>query len=84
MIKQEWSNKSDRTKKNNWRSRWSQIDANKNQSETLTAWTNKDDLEYKYKKKIFEELVKERFAEKKINQWNKPKRFNILFYRKHW
>ena len=47
MIKQEWSNKSDRTKKNNWRSRWSQIDANKNQSETLTAWTNKDDLEYK-------------------------------------
>ena len=83
MIKQEWSNKSDRTKKNNWRSRWSQIDANKNQSETLTAWTNKDDLEYKYKK-IFEELVKERFAEKKINQWNKPKRFNILFYRKHW
>ena len=62
---------------------WSQIDANKNQSETLTAWTNKDDLEYKYKK-IFEELVKERFAEKKINQWNKPKRFNILFYRKHW
>ena len=83
MIKQEWSNKNDRTKKNNWRSRWSQIDANKNQSETLTAWTNKDDLEYKYKK-IFEELVKERFAEKKINQWNKPKRFNILFYRKHW
>ena len=83
MIKQEWSNKSDRTKKNNWRSRWSQIDANKNQSETLTAWTNKDDLEYKYKK-IFEELVKERFAKKKINQWNKPKRFNILFYRKHW
>ena len=83
MIKQEWSNKSDRTKKNNWRSRWSQIDAKKNQSETLTAWTNKDDLEYKYKK-IFEELVKERFAEKKINQWNKPKRFNILFYRKHW
>ena len=83
MIKQEWSNKSDRTKKNNWRSRWSQIDANKNQSETLTAWTNKDDLEYKYKK-IFEELVKERFAEKKINQWNKQKRFNILFYRKHW
>ena len=83
MIKQEWSNKSDRTKKNNWRSRWSQIDANKNQSETLTAWTNKDDLEYKYKK-IFEELVKERFVEKKINQWNKPKRFNILFYRKHW
>ena len=83
MIKQEWSNKSDRTKKNNWRSRWSQIDANKNQSETLMAWTNKDDLEYKYKK-IFEELVKERFAEKKINQWNKPKRFNILFYRKHW
>ena len=83
MIKQEWSNKSDRTKKNNWRSRWSQIDANKNQSETLTAWTNKDDLEYKYRK-IFEELVKERFAEKKINQWNKPKRFNILFYRKHW
>ena len=83
MIKQEWSNKSDRTKKNNWRSRLSQIDANKNQSETLTAWTNKDDLEYKYKK-IFEELVKERFAEKKINQWNKPKRFNILFYRKHW
>ena len=83
MIKQEWSNKSDRTKKNNWRSRWSEIDANKNQSETLTAWTNKDDLEYKYKK-IFEELVKERFAEKKINQWNKPKRFNILFYRKHW
>ena len=62
---------------------WKEIDANKNQSETLTAWTNGDDLEYQYKK-IFEELVKERFAGKKTNQWNKQKRFNILFYRKHW
>ena len=56
---------------------WSQIDANKNQSETLTAWTNKDDLEYKYKK-IFEELVKERFAEKKLT--NEINQNDLIYY----